>query len=803
LDVSPETVLNNGVNTNWARLTVRDVNDNPVPDVDVLFKVETGPVFTVSGGVEQAGKTDAKGEAQVELTSTVPGSFIVEGFIGASRVDGKPVAFSPGPATPANSTWTLAPSTEQVADGVQKFTATITAISSNLLAVPNARVEVAPLPAASVLTFTPAGPLTTDEHGQASVEITTTKAGSYPLAAYVGPAGVVANQIPGGTKTARFIPGPPVASHSRLEGPTSPAVVGAGTQVVTAWAFDEFDNPADSGQVVFTVPTSPAGLTPSGQVAVNISGGRAVLTLNSTAAGKWDIKGAISGTNIDDGDPAAVEFVPGEVSSKSELTIPTAAGTPPGTKTALGVEKHTARVVPRDANGIVVTAQVAVRFEVTAPDGSVLVTSTVNSANGVAELSWSSTQVGIHKVRAWVSPGGTDVEVTGSPASAEFVPGPPSYVKSQLVGPAGSVLADGIATQTVTLTVVDDLDHPIAGQAVELIPDASLGVVSNATVTDADGKALIVLTSTKPGSFAVRAKVGSVELDASSGSPAWVQYSTGIAKANESEWVVTPDTALEADGVQAFTATVTVRSALKHPVVSEPVWFNVPAEVSITEAGPFVTDAAGEVTVHFTSTVAGKYKATAEIGDGLVGAARDLEFVAGDPAVGPGLSSVEISDGPKLADGVDAYTITVTLRDAQKNPITGQASKLSVASVPADVVILSPVAEVGSGVYTVAATSLTVGTHSVAAAFAGAKGPIQIGSVTAVFDAVPDITETVVTPPVATPSTYTSPPVTTVYLPKTGAENLVPAVGGALGALLAGLLLLIAGRRRRREEQQG
>jgi len=472
LEVSPETVLNNGTNTNWAKLWVRDVNDNPVPDADVVFRVETGPQFTGSHIAEQTAKTaDPTGVANVELTSTVPGSFLVEGFIGADRVDGKPVTFSPGVAKAAYSTWTLTPNATLVADGTQAFTATITAISNNLLPVPGARVQVVPDPANTDLVFSESGPLTTGPNGTASVQVTSTKSGTFPLAALVGQ-----DQIPGGTKPARFKAGPAVASHSRLEAPTSAAVAGSGTQEVTAWVNDRFDNPATEGAVVFTVPTNPAGLSPSGQVTVPIANGKAVLVLSSPSVGSWDVTASVNGESILSGSPARVQFTPGAVDpNRSELTVPTAAGG--ATKVAYGVEEHVARVELRDAGGNPVPDTVAVRFQIgLASGGAPLVQSTVNSVNGVAELAWPSTVVGVHQVNAWVTVSGVEKLVHGSPASAKFVPGPVSYTKSRLVAPGGAVPANGKDTQTVTLIVVDDLDHPIPGQAVELIPDAALGV---------------------------------------------------------------------------------------------------------------------------------------------------------------------------------------------------------------------------------------------------------------------------------------------------------------------------------------
>jgi hypothetical protein len=102
-------------------------------------------------------------------------------------------------------------------------------------------------------------------------------------------------------------------------------------------------------------------------------------------------------------------------------------------------------------------------------------------------------------------------------------------------------------------------------------------------------------------------------------------------------------------------------------------------------------------------------------------------------------------------------------------------------------------------------SSTSVGTHHVEA-----NGPVSGTFASNDFEVVApqadvdefdeDIT------PAPNPTVTTPGPTVTEYStgthPKTGAEGLLPAIGGALGALLAGLLLILAAAKRRREEEE-
>ncbi len=112
---------------------------------------------------------------------------------------------------------------------------------------------------------------------------------------------------------------------------------------------------------------------------------------------------------------------------------------------------------------------------------------------------------------------------------------------------------------------------------------------------------------------------------------------------------------------------------------------------------------------------------------------KTVNFVAGAPVVGEGLSSVSIDDqDPRAADGVASHTITTVLRDAHGNGVTGSAGDLAGTSTQKGVTV-SAFTETGTpGIYTATVRSTVAGDHPVTVSY---NGDLVIGTVTAVYAA--------------------------------------------------------------------
>ncbi len=134
-----------------------------------------------------------------------------------------------------------------------------------------------------------------------------------------------------------------------------------------------------------------------------------------------------------------------------------------------------------------------------------------------------------------------------------------------------------------------------------------------------------------------------------------------------------------ADGVSTATLRVVVRDGGGTPLVGIPVAVSVTVLSSGATVTPSsgTTDTEGVFEAELTSTVAGTLSIRVTAGDSEVplSGEPDIEFVAGPPSAAE--SSVVMTPAVVPSDGTTASTITVTITDAQGNPIEGESVDLS------------------------------------------------------------------------------------------------------------------------------
>jgi adhesin/invasin len=325
-------------------------------------------------------------------------------------------------------------------------------------------------------------------------------------------------------------------------------------------------------------------------------------------------------------------------------------------------------------------------------------------------------------------------EVSGSPATVEFLPGSTiSAPDSQLVvNPAGPVTV-GTApenTYTATVTAYDGIGDANQGRG-NLVPQAAINfsvsqlVDGNPQPVDPDqtelsatscitgtsgpelGVCQVTLTSTQAGSFSITAE--SAAGDDLSGSPAVRNYTAAPPSALYSSLAVNP--AQVAAG-QTAVATVDLRDSWDNPVLGY-TWaqMNVTGPTGMTFADfTAVAGQPGSYTFTVTPpTTTGQYAVMAEpvAGQQLTG---NINVVAADPV--PGKASFAI-DPVSLQVGGTALA-TLTLLDAYDNPVLGRVPTIQAAGLTA-----TPAAGFGaSGDYVWQLTTSNAATYPVTAQLA-------------------------------------------------------------------------------------
>lgn len=650
-----------------------------------------------------------------------------------------------------------------LADGVSTNEVLVTLRTVAGQVVPNADVSVAVPAGATYLPVVGApvtGPATvvlvTDAVGVARVPLAST----VPDVALAVGVSVTSGPLDTSPVSVTFTGLPAAVAHSQF-GVSTGAVEanGLASHVVTIDLRSTTDLPVSGDAGSLTVTASPSSGVTVGSVVETSTPGTYRVVVSSTVAATVTLSARLDGTPITTvmaGLGSTATFVAGAVDlGQSTVELVTVGSS----VVADGIQTHVVRVGARDANGNPISG---VSVFTSGPD-DLLITdaTTLTDFAGEALVEVTTTVAGAYPISVTI--GGS--APSGSPVSATFVAGLADAAVSQFTVSAGTVEADGVARHWAQVLVTDSFGNPVSGQTITFDGAPGLVLSGPSAVSNAAGVARIDLTSTTAGTFGISAALATVEVGASS-----VAFAVGAPSAAQSSWSVSPTTAVVANGTDAVMATVTVRDSLGNLVESAVVSFSAPVGVTIP-AGPHVTNALGQVSVPLTSTNAGSFVVVALLGGNQIGAPATVEYLAGPPSTW--LSTVSATPLVVEADGVDQTVVTVTLVDANANPILVGGAAVVVTS---DLGAVSSVTDNGDGTYRATVSALSGGVATVSFSVAGVPAASAVS------------VEFVTTPasPVVAPSRGT-------LVSGSAAPGLMVTVTDDLGAILCSTSSDIAG----------
>jgi len=282
---------------------------------------------------------------------------------------------------------------------------------------------------------------------------------------------------------------------------------------------------------------------------------------------------------------------------------------------------------------------------------------------------------------------------------------PADAANSTVTANPTNVASDGVATSLITVTLKDASSNPALGKTVTLASSrGATDTISAASgASDANGVVTFTVTSTTVGApvFTATDITDSIVL----ASTATVTFTVGAVNAGTSTVAAAP-TSVQADGSTTSTITVTLKDAYNNPVAGKTVTLvsSRVAEDTISAASG-TSSVSGVVTFTVTSTTAGSSVFTAT-GDGVaITPTATVTFGASAAA-----STVAAAPSSVTADGSSASTITVTLKDADNQPVTNKTVTLAKTSGPGTPVITTVSGTTDTnGVATFTVTSTTVG----------------------------------------------------------------------------------------------
>lgn len=257
-----------------------------------------------------------------------------------------------------------------------------------------------------------------------------------------------------------------------------------------------------------------------------------------------------------------------------------------------------------------------------------------------------------------------DYSISGDAASAQIV-------AMQVTTGNPDVLANGSDRHTVNVRVEDQFGNVLPEQTVTFTVTKGAAVFANAGQsadirTDAHGMAEVDLSSTVADASTVEAKINQ------SSDSKTVNFIADVSTAQVAELVVTQDGSV-ADGSTANMLRVRVTDVFGNVLAGQTV--SVLADNGATVAPTVITEPDGTVEISVTSQTAGTSAVTASINNSSQ--SQNVTFVPGDASQ---LTSTVETNKSNYTVG-ETITITVTLRDAFDNLVTGAASQLAANGV--------------------------------------------------------------------------------------------------------------------------
>lgn len=257
----------------------------------------------------------------------------------------------------------------------------------------------------------------------------------------------------------------------------------------------------------------------------------------------------------------------------------------------------------------------------------------------------------------------TTIHVTQAAVSAE---------NSRFTPPQSTLTADGHASTTLTLAVLDGNNQPVdvAADEIEIAATGQSKEKPNAGISKLQKTATGTFTMTVTASTRAETLTLTPTVRGSTLAAAKVSVTAGEIDTSKSAINITP-AQIVADGEQQATLTFSARDANDNPVTGL-------GDVSFTTTGTAVTLSAiqeqepGVYRASLTGTTAGNVTVVPQVnGSALSALEGQLSLIAGNLNVQQ--SSLSVNKTAITTDDTDGATITFVSKDKQGNPITGQS----------------------------------------------------------------------------------------------------------------------------------
>ena len=562
-----------GIATNGVTAMVVDALNNPIAGVIVTWTVDKSTAkLSVSSGV-----TDSSGKTSLTYTDTVAEHVEITATLenGSSKVQGS--TFVADASTARIGSIVIDPDNSP-ANGASKNGVAVTVVDANGNPVGGLRVALS----ASSNTVEFSSKFTsTNQSGVASATFTDTVAETISVTAGLdnGSAKSQNSHFVGDAATA-------VISTLTIDTDGS-AANGSAANTATATVLDANNNPVAGAAVVWSADKGTVNFGTQGTTDAN---GHVSVTFTDTVAETAQITATLGGSS---------QTEPSKFVADAATAVPSSLVIDPNGSVADGVTANVATVTVLDAHNNPVSG-INVSWSPDS-DGTMRFspTSGATGIDGKMTVRITDTRSRNTYIGVWVN-GNYLSEII------EFVADPATAAVSSLTIDKNGSVANGVATNSATATVLDAHNNPVAGATVTWSADKGTVNFGTQDTTDANGQVSVTFTDTVAETAQITATLGG----SSQTSPS--TFNGDITSAVVSTLTIGTDGSA-ANGSTANVATATVLDANNNPVSGAAVtWSADKGTVSFGTQG--TTDANGHVSVNFTDTVAETVQITAKLG---------------------------------------------------------------------------------------------------------------------------------------------------------------------------------------------